>query len=98
MNIALTPELEQALTEKAEQQGTTPELMALHALEMLYPASSAASGKLNEADGEILADFLANRTGRTDSRKRNGGKTSQLSTDEQSFSEHLEEKRRQGHL
>lgn len=98
MNISLTPELERALTEKAEQQGTTPELLALHDLKTLYIASPASTHKLDGIDGKILADFLANRTGRTDSRKQNGGKPSQLSIDENSFGEHLEEKREQGHL
>lgn len=98
MNIALTLKLERTLTKKAERQGITPELLALHALKTLYAASLASSDKLNESDGNILADLMAARTGRTDSRKQNGGKMSSFSTDEDSFGEHLEEKREQGRL
>ena len=94
MTITLTPELELALMERAERQGTTPELLALHDLNTLYVNSTAS----DHVEGKLLADFLAGRTGRTDSRKQNGGQSSCLSEDEDSFSEYLEEKRRQGHL
>ncbi len=36
MTITLTPELESALARRAERQGTTPELLALHDLQELY--------------------------------------------------------------
>ena len=36
MTITLTPEIERALTVRATQQGTTPELLALHDLNGLY--------------------------------------------------------------
>ena len=100
MDITLTPELEQAVTQRATQQGTTPELLVLHELLALYTSTrqQMPSRPDGQADGQILADFLVKKTGRTDSRKYNDGQPSRLSSDEDSFGESLEEKRRQGQL
>lgn len=94
MDISLTPELESALAERAKRLGTTPELAALHDLQTLYAPARLS----DQADGTQLANYLASRIGRTDSRKQNDGRASTLSTDEEGFGSHLEEKRRQGHL
>ena len=100
MDITLTPELEQAVTQQAALQGMTPELLVLHDLLALYTSTrqEMPSRPDGQADGLILADFLAKKTGRTDSREYNGGQPSRLSSDEDSFGASLEEKRRQGRL
>jgi len=43
MNITLTPEIEKALREHARKQGTSPEVLVLHALRELF-ISSVATG------------------------------------------------------
>jgi len=94
MTITLTPEIERALTARANQQGTTPELLALHDLQELY----ADTAPPDPFEGKSLADVLAGRIGTVDSRKNNGGQPSQLSTDKESFTDYLVEKRKQGRL
>ena len=54
MTITLTPEIERALTVKANQQGTTPELLALHDMHDLY-ADTIAPDPYN---GKTLAELL----------------------------------------
>ncbi len=94
MTITLTPEIERALTARANQQGTTPELLALHDLQELYAESPAP----DPFEGKSLADVLAGHIGVINSRKNNGSEPSQLSADKDSFTEYLVEKRRQGRL
>lgn len=60
MTITLTSELEQALAAEAEQQGTTPEMLALDALRERFLAKNAPSQA--ESEG-TLADFLAGFVG-----------------------------------
>ena len=53
MTITLTPEIEQALTEQAHKQGTTPENLALAALREKYALSDpplAQSSQLEPRD------------------------------------------------
>jgi hypothetical protein len=95
MTITLTPDIEQALTERAELQGTTPELLALHDLRVLY-ASEAA---LADTGSKTLAEMLAGHLGTVDSSEIMGGFPSYLSEDDgRSFADHLTEKRQQGRL
>lgn len=44
MTITLTPEIECALALRAAQQGTTPELLALHDLRGIYIEDAQAEG------------------------------------------------------
>ncbi len=44
MTITLTPEIERALAARAAQQGTTPELLALHDLRGLYVEDAQVEG------------------------------------------------------
>ena len=64
MTITLSPEIERALTARAMQQGTTPELLALHDLNGLYvepglleetPQTGAELLALWEQEGAFLA-------------------------------------------
>ncbi len=95
MTITLTADLERTLTEQAEKQGTTPELLALHDLNELYTQKASASDRFA---GKTLAEVLAGRTGTIRSSEHTGIAVSHLSEDEDSFGISLEEKRQQGHL
>lgn len=55
VTITLTPELEQTVTEQAQQQGTTPELLALDALCERFTAPPSAPPVV---EGETMADYL----------------------------------------
>jgi hypothetical protein len=65
ITITLPPELEQTLTEKAREQGTTPELLAIDSLQKIYAPPSVSI----EAEGETLADYWADYIGTIDSRE-----------------------------
>jgi hypothetical protein len=65
MNIILTPDLEEALTEKARVQGIKPETLALDYLrECLFQPELSDSPMEGE---ETLADLLADYIGVVDS-------------------------------
>ena len=53
--ITLTPDLEEALSEEAQRQGTSPETLALDGLRRLYLPIPPAEG---ETAGEFLKDFI----------------------------------------
>jgi hypothetical protein len=60
MTIILPPELQQALEEQAEQQGTTPELLAIDRLRSLLLPPVVP----NSPEGEgTMADFFADFIG-----------------------------------
>ena len=59
--ITLTPDIETPLTERARQQGTTPELLALDGLRRLFAPEQAPS--LESPAGETLFDFLEGYVG-----------------------------------
>ncbi len=61
MNITLTADIENALTEEASNKGTTPELLALDCLRERFVAS-AEMASATEKQG-TLADFLAGHIG-----------------------------------
>jgi hypothetical protein len=94
MTITLTPEIERALTARANQQGTTPELLALHDLRELYADAAVP----DPFEGKSLADVLAGHIGTIRSSEHTGIEVSHLSTDKESFTEYLVEKRKQGRL
>ena len=59
LTITLTPELEKAATERAEQQGTTAELIALDSLRrQLLPAPAASSPNHEGSLADFLGDFI----------------------------------------
>jgi hypothetical protein len=61
MEIILTPEIERALLEQAQQQGTTPEELALESLRRQFVRS--AQSKDSPETYNTLADFLAGYIG-----------------------------------
>ena len=94
MTITLTPEIERALRARANEQGTTPELLALHDLQELY----AEAVPPDPFEGKSLADMLAGHIGTIRSSEHTGIEVSHLSTDKESFPDYLVEKRKQGRL
>ncbi len=67
ITITLPPELEQAFSEQAEQQGTTPELLAL---DVLYKWGACASFPAELPQGATLADALADYIGAVSTRDK----------------------------
>lgn len=61
MVITLTLEVEQALTEQARQQGTTPEMLALESLRKQFVRTEARTPK-HQAKGTLF-DFLGSAIG-----------------------------------
>jgi predicted transcriptional regulator len=95
MTIHLPPELERALAERAEAQGTTPELLALDALRERYlPPVEPAS---EEHEG-TLADFLAGYVGVLHSSELTPGGARMSEGGGKAFVEGLHRKRRSGRL
>lgn len=64
--ITLSPELERAMTEQAQRQGTTLELLALDKLNALFLPVSPVE---DAGEGETMADFLKDFIGCIDSRE-----------------------------
>jgi hypothetical protein len=60
MNITLTPDIEETLTEKARVQGTTPETLALDYLRerLVQPDLDDTSGEGEETLADLLADYI----------------------------------------
>lgn len=85
MTIILTTDLERVLAARAERQGTTPELLALHDLHELYKEEQAAD---EQFAGKTLAEVLAGRTGTIRSSEYTGVCPSHLSEKSWSLSEH----------
>lgn len=94
ITITLPPELEQAVTERAQQQGTTPELVTLDVLrKQLLPAVSPTP-----VEGETMADFLADFIGCIDSGKIVPGGTQMSKDIGKKFTQGMVEKRKAGRL
>jgi hypothetical protein len=99
MSIDLTPDVEQLLLQEATRQGTSPQALAAHILELQLPAS-AASAPLTEKsldDNQVtLLDVWRNRIEEieADDAPRAGPTNLSLNSGRR-FAELLEEKRRQ---
>lgn len=96
MEIMLTPEIEQALAEQAQQQGTTPEHLALESLRRQFVVPSQRR-RTPTAQGS-LADFLADSPGILHSSEYISGGAQMSETKNNAFTEGLIKKRQQGHL
>ena len=96
MIITLRPEVEQALTEQARQQGTTPEHLALASLHKQFVETEA---QMRQPQTQAtLFDFLGPAIGILHSSEHVPGGT-QMSTDSgRKFTEMLLKQRRQGRL
>jgi hypothetical protein len=93
ITITLPPELEQTVSEKAQQQGTTPELLVLDELRLRF--SSDRPPVVQEGN---LADFLGEFIGCIHSSEVVPG-GAQMSTDcGKKFAAGMAKKRREGKL
>lgn len=101
MNITLTPDIEKALGEFAEKQGTTVELLALKTLrERFFPKETEflkePAGRRSER--KSLADLLAGFIGSIDSGDIADGGARMSENTGKKFGEILREKRQMGKL
>jgi hypothetical protein len=95
--ITLPPELERAMTEQAQLQGTTVEMLALDklnafALFLLAPPAESAE------EGETMADFLKDFIGCIDSRKVVPGGANMSEYSGRKLGELLKKKHQEGKL
>jgi hypothetical protein len=96
LTITLPPELEQAIEERAQEQGTTPELLVLGDLRERYLPERQPEPPVVE--GQTMADFLKDFIGCIDSSEAYP-EGSRLSEDTgRKFAALMVEKRRQGKL
>jgi hypothetical protein len=95
ITITLTPDLEEALAAHANQQGTTPEMLALDALRERF--LSATPETPSEAEG-TLADFLAGFIGTLHSSERVPGGAGMSENTGSKFAAGLARKRKAGKL
>ncbi len=93
--ITLPPDLERAITEQAERQGTTLELLALDRLNATFlpaHATEVTSG------GETMAEFLKDFIGCIDSREVIPGGANMSEFTGRKFGEILKKKHQAGKL
>jgi hypothetical protein len=94
VTITLTPELEKVVIEQAQQQGTTPELLALDKLNEQFlsrpPAASSEEGN--------LADYLGDFIGCLDSGELVPGGARMSENIGEKFAEGMMQKRNEGRL
>ena len=93
VTIILPPELEKTITERAQRQGTTPELFTLETLHREFPPPAPAAVH----DG-TLADFLGDFIGCLDSGEIISGGARMSENISEKFAEGMEAKRMGGHL
>ena len=96
MEITLTPEIEMALTEQAQQRGMTPEQLALESLRQHFVITNQNMSGVPLTG--TLADFLAGSIGVLHSSEYvpGGAKLSEVKST--AFTEALLKKRQQGRL
>lgn len=93
--ITLPPELEQTITERAHQQGTTPELLVLDELRLRFAPPTPDPPVV---EGETMYDYLKEFIGCLDSGEIVPGGARMSENIGQKFAEGMEEKRRQGRI
>jgi hypothetical protein len=92
MTITLPPELERVLEQRAQQQGTTPEMLAIDSLAKLYMPPAV----LPAEEGETLADYWADYIGTIDSSEVVPGGANLSENTGRRFAELMVEKYRNG--
>jgi hypothetical protein len=96
MKITLPPEIERALTTRASQLGTSPEVLAVESLRERFVAD--AEEEATDGQDRTLADFLEGYIGVLDSGEivPDGARMSENTS--KKFAEGLEKKRQAGRL
>jgi hypothetical protein len=94
VTITLPPDLEEAVTRRAHDQGTTPEVLAVDELRRIYLAAQDTGNP----EGKTLLDYWTDYIGSVDSRD-NGRESSNLSENTgQKFAQLMVDKHRHGKL
>ena len=94
VTITLTPDLERVIADRAEKQGTTPEVLALDTLRQHW-----LPGKLEEPQSKrSLADLLGDSIGCLDSGEFVPGGARMSENIHEKFEEGMWEKRSRGRL
>jgi len=99
VTITLPPELEKVVTERAKQQGTTPELWTLERLTQSLQDESIAESvhEANSEDGSML-DFFEGYIGVLDSSEFVAGGAQMSQDTGRKFAEGMLKKRQEGKL
>jgi hypothetical protein len=93
--ITLSPELERAMTEQADRQGTTLEMLALDKLNAHFLPTLP---EVDTSDGETMADFLKDFIGCIDSREVVPGGANMSEYTGRKFGELMVKKHQEGKL
>ncbi len=96
MEIALTPEIKNAVEKEARRQGTTPELVIIGCLRAQFVPASPNEKEASEQG--TLADFLTGHIGVLASSEHVAGGARMSEDTGKKFAEGLLQKRRQGRL
>lgn len=96
MQIIVTDDIERSLTEKASQQGTTPEMLAIDALRKQFVSPSNAEPDMAEAQN--LAEFLGDYIGSISSGEHAPGGAQMSKDTGKKFTEGMLRKREEGRL
>ncbi|OFV90235.1 MAG: hypothetical protein A3J75_01915 [Acidobacteria bacterium RBG_16_68_9] len=97
MKITVPPDIERAITTRADELGTTPEVLALDSLrERFSPDADDESSE--ESKGKTLADFLEGYVGVLHSAEKVPGGARMSENRGKKFAEGLAKKREAGHL
>lgn len=99
ITITLPPELEQAVTQRAQRQGTTPELWTLDTLRQFLQSDipSASAPEPDSEDGTML-DFFAGYVGVVSSSEFVPGGAQMSPETGRKFAEGMVKKRQEGKL
>ncbi len=99
VTITLPPELERAVTERAKQQGTTPELWTLDKLQQSLQAEAAAELVPEPiSEGGSMLDFFAGYVGVLHSSEFTPGGAQMSQDTGRKFAEGMLKKRQEGKL
>ncbi len=99
LTITLPPELEKTITERANQQGTTPELWTLDTLRQSVQSNPLAESSPEPApEGETMLDFFAGYVGVLSSSEFVPGGAQMSQDTGRKFAEGMQKKRREGKL
>ena len=96
--ITLPPALELAITQEAQRQGTTLEILALDKLTSSFLSALPAPPDDNHFEGESLADFLGDFIGCLDSGEFVPGGARMSENTGEKFAEGMLAKHDAGHL
>lgn len=99
MKISVPPDIERALTARADELRTTPEILALDSLrERFTPPANGDEEAGDQQKGKTLADFLEGYIGVLDSREKVPDGAGMSENTGKKFAAGLERKRQAGRL